>query len=219
MYCGIVIAVLASLFILIYVIGKKDKKKFDETQALKLQEIKEKEGTPASEIVQTTPEDTSITPITEVAPSVVENSIELPKTAENTEEVVPVINPDDIPATPIEELPKAVPVVNEEVYGYNENEIREVNEVPKFQMEPNIEPVIPENTIEKMRALNNELDAEMNSLEAVATPKVAPVEVISDTLDVNPPAGPNASTMPRTQIFSAVNVPKAPQNDDEIDSL
>ena len=199
LYAGIVIAVLASLFIIIFLIAKKDKKKVEETQALKLQQLKQQEQPEMSIAYNPAipPEvpacDVGVEKIevkeVEPAPVLTAPTVIKPNPAT---EVVPVINPDEIPATPKEAMPGAQDV-----------------KPSGFDPHPNIQPVIPEDTIDNIRKINSEIEKDLTVLEnATQAPNVAPVEILSDTLDVMPPAK-------QPQVFSSVNPPKQ----DNVDTL
>lgn len=201
LYAGIVIAVLASLFIIIYLIAKKDKKKIEETQALKLQELQQQKQPEMS--VAYNPAIPPEVPACDVG---TEKKEEVPKAAPvlnapsipneikpNPEtEIVPVINPEDIPDTPKEAMPGAQTI-----------------KPSGFDPHPNIQPVMPEETIENIRKINSEIEKDLTVLEnTTKAPNVAPVEILSDTLDVAPPTR-------SPQVFSSVNPPKQ----DNIDTL
>ena len=204
-----------------------NKKKMDETKALQLGEIQNKEENmtiaynpaippeiPASDVGEQVVEaKEEVAPSFLSAPSVPNEVKENPIT-----ENVPVINPDEIPDTPKEAMPSFNSTENVDVYKNEMAPSLETSTPVPFEMEPDIKPVIPSDTIENIRNINKSIEKDLTDLERVKSanepaPNVAPVEVIADTLDATPAPAPAA---PRPQVFSAVNPPK---NNNNIDSL
>jgi len=192
-YLGVVILVLLVAFFIVFFLGRKDKKKIEQTQkleAIKADAFKEVSA-PAPVSVPTEPvapvvsqvEPTPAVTITEtpVAPAPVVESVPVVESAAPVAPEVPVAPvvepaPVEIPVVPAsapEEkipayVPKPVEKIDPDTYKSPQTIDRLIDEkpVPEFNPDPVIEPYIPpEVNLENFNNLSTSINNELNELE------------------------------------------------------
>lgn len=190
-YLGIVIIVLMLAFFIVLFLGKKDKKKIEQTQRLQTIQADAFKEVSQAVAVETAPPvvETSLnqvpvanevpvveTPIVPEIPviSVDNSSLQTPVTPIVSQPVleptVPVVEQpvEEVVANPvINTIPVSQNVVNEETYKSPQSidTLVEEKPVPKFNPDPVIEPYIPDVNLDNFEVLANSIDAELTALE------------------------------------------------------
>lgn len=222
---GGIIAALTVVFIIVWVLGKKDKKKIEATQVIPTvtnANLNANNTLDPSLGIKPAEESVTIAPVENLVPKEDVSLLESPSEPV-TPEYIPDINPEDIPYTPKEEMYVAPEPEDEEVYRSSINE--DVSDAPdevkpiKFDPNPEIEPYIPETSVQNFQKVAEDIEKDLNVIENMnKTLNVAPVEVINSEAEaINPmPVGDDIDSLDAPSIsapkvsqpvFSAVNPP------------